>query len=50
MLDREHMAQACNVARAGIHTYWEYPSAPGRGWPDRLRDEIGSARSVGVKC
>jgi Xaa-Pro dipeptidase len=49
MLDHEHMTQAHGVSRADIHTYWEYPSAAGRGWPDRLRDEIGNARSVGVE-
>jgi Xaa-Pro dipeptidase len=48
-LDQEHMKQAHNIAPDEIHAYWEYPAAAGRGWPDRLRDQIGSARTVGVE-
>ena len=48
-LDHEHMGKAHNVAREDIHTYWEYPAAAGRGWPDRLREQIGTAQTVGVE-
>jgi len=48
-LDHEHMKQAHHVAPDDIHTYWEYPAPAGRGWPDRLRDQIGNARAVGVE-
>jgi Xaa-Pro dipeptidase len=49
MLDYEHMKKAHNIAPGDIHTYWEYPAPAGRQWPDRLRDQIGDARSVGVE-
>jgi Xaa-Pro dipeptidase len=48
-LDHEHMKKAHNIASDDIHTYWEYPAQAGRSWPDRLHEQIGHARSVGVE-
>jgi len=48
-LDQEHMKKAHGIDAACIHTYWDYPSPAGRGWSDRLVDEIGSAREIGVE-
>jgi Xaa-Pro dipeptidase len=48
-LEHEHMKKAHNIRTEDIHTYWEYPAPAGRRWPDRLRDQIGSARTVGVE-
>jgi Xaa-Pro dipeptidase len=48
-LDHEHMKKAHNIPAENIHTYWEYPAPAGRGWPDRLRDQIGNAANVGVE-
>ena len=48
-LDHEHMKKAHHIAHEDIYTYWEYPAPTGRGWPERLRDQIGTARTVGVE-
>jgi len=48
-LDQEHMGSAHNIAAENIHTYWEYPAPAGRNWPDRLREEIGSASEIGIE-
>src|SRR4051794_35227220 len=48
-LEREHMEKAFTVDRENILTYWESPAPPGRGWPDRLREQISDARRVGVE-
>jgi Xaa-Pro dipeptidase len=48
-LEHEHMKKAQNIVPENIHTYWDYPARTGHGWPDRLRDEIGNARQVGVE-
>lgn len=48
-LDHEHMKKAHQVAPADIHTYWEYPTLAGRGWPERLREQIGTAQTIGVE-
>jgi Xaa-Pro dipeptidase len=47
MLERDHLAQAPSVQR--VHTYWDYPSPPGEGWGERLRELIGGAKTVGVE-
>src|SRR5258708_258451 len=48
-LDHEHMKKAHNIPTEDIHTYWEYPAAAGRSWPDRLRAQMGGAREIGVE-
>ena len=50
-LDHEHMKKARNIKdkEQDIQTYWEYPSPPGRGWPERLHELIGSAKQIGVE-
>ncbi len=48
-LDLEHMKKATTVAVENTRTYWEYPAPVGRGWPDRLRDEIGNVTEVGIE-
>ena len=47
MLERDHLALAASVRR--VHTYWDYPSLPGQGWAERLRDLIGRAPALGIE-
>jgi Xaa-Pro dipeptidase len=47
MLERDHLALAASVQR--VQTYWDYPSLPGQGWAERLRDLIGQAPSLGIE-
>jgi Xaa-Pro dipeptidase len=46
-LDREHLAGAPNVR--DVHTYWDYPSPPGEGWPERLLELLGDCVGLGVE-
>ena len=48
-LDHEHMKKARNIKEQDIQTYWDYPSPPGRGWPERLHELIGNAKQIGVE-
>lgn len=48
-LDHEHMKKAHNIPPENIHTYWEYPAPAGLNWPDRLCEQLGHAREVGVE-
>jgi len=48
-LDQRHMKKAHNISAENICTYWEYPAAAGRSWPDRLRDQVGDAQQIGVE-
>ncbi|MFC2173524.1 M24 family metallopeptidase [Acidobacteriota bacterium] len=48
-LDHEHMKKAHSVSEQDIHTYWEYPSPPGRGWPERILELIGNVQRIGVE-
>ncbi len=48
-LEQEHMKKACNISEQDIQTYWDYPAASGRGWPDRLHELIGDAKEIGVE-
>ena len=48
-LEHEHMKEAGNIREQDIQTYWEYPSTPGRGWPERLHELIGNAKQIGVE-
>ena len=48
-LEHQHMKKASTVPSQDILTYWEYPATAGRGWPDRLRDLIGKAKSIGIE-
>ena len=47
MLERDHLAQAASVRR--VHTYWDYPSPPGQGWTEKLRDLLDGAGAIGVE-
>lgn len=50
MLDHEHLLKKAHCIDAkSIHSYWDFPAPSGRGWPDRLREHIGSARTIGVE-
>ncbi|MGD8626470.1 MAG: Xaa-Pro peptidase family protein [Anaerolineae bacterium] len=46
-LEQEHLAAAPNVGR--VHHYWDYPSPPGVGWPERLLELLGSTAGLGVE-
>jgi len=46
-LDREHLTGAPNVSQ--VHHYWDYPSPPGEGWPERLLDLLKGVRRLGVE-
>jgi Xaa-Pro dipeptidase len=46
-LDREHLASAPNVGT--VLCYWDYPSPPGQGWPERLHELLQGATSLGVE-
>ena len=48
-LEQEHMKRAHNIPHEKIQTYWDYPAATGRGWPDRLRELMEGSRQVGVE-
>jgi Xaa-Pro dipeptidase len=48
-LDQEHMKKAHGIDATNIHTYWEYPAPAGRNWRNRLHDQIGTAKQVGVE-
>jgi Xaa-Pro dipeptidase len=48
-LDYEHMKKAHNICPEHIHSYWDFPAPPGRGWPDRLCERISDAQQVGVE-
>ena len=46
-LDREHLTSAPNVRK--IHHYWDYPSPPGEGWPERLLALLQGNLRLGVE-
>ena len=46
-LDQEHLRTAPNVG--DVHRYWDYPSPPGEGWPERLRELLGGLSHLGVE-
>jgi Xaa-Pro dipeptidase len=46
-LDREHLTSAPNVSE--VHHYWDYPSPPGEGWPERLLDLVQGIQRLGVE-
>ena len=46
-LDREHLSSAPNVSE--VHHYWDYPSPPGEGWPERLLDLVQGIKRLGVE-
>ena len=46
-LDREHLASAPNVG--AVLSYWDYPSPPGQGWPERLHELVGGLSQLGVE-
>ena len=50
LMDRDHLKKkAHNINPDNIHSYREYPALQGRGWPERMADEIGAATSIGVE-
>jgi Xaa-Pro dipeptidase len=46
-LDQEHLKSAPNVG--AVHRYWEYPSLPGEGWPERLHELLSGISRLGVE-
>jgi Xaa-Pro dipeptidase len=46
-LDREHLASAPNVG--AVQSYWDYPSPPGQGWPERLQELLTGVGNLGVE-
>lgn len=46
-LDREHLAGAPNVG--SVHSYWDYPSPAGQGWPERLGELLAGISRLGVE-
>ncbi|MCB2186627.1 MAG: Xaa-Pro peptidase family protein [Deltaproteobacteria bacterium] len=46
-LEQEHLAGQPNIAR--VEAYWDYPSPPGQGWPERLRELLAGVTSLGVE-
>ena len=46
-LDREHLASAANVG--AVASYWDYPSPPGQGWPERLAELLHGLPQLGVE-
>ncbi len=46
-LDREHLTSAPNVGE--VHSYWDYPSPPGQGWPERLFDLLQGIDRLGIE-
>jgi Xaa-Pro dipeptidase len=46
-LDREHLASAPNVGQ--VFQYWDYPSPPGEGWPERLLTLLQGISRVGIE-
>lgn len=46
-LEHEHLKAAPNVRT--VHRYWEYPSPPGEGWPERLLEMLEGINCLGVE-
>jgi Xaa-Pro dipeptidase len=46
-LDREHLAIAPNVGQ--VYSYWDYPSPPGEGWPERLHELLQGVTCLGIE-
>lgn len=46
-LDQEHLKTAPNVG--AVHRYWDYPSPPGEGWPERLLDLLKGINRLGIE-
>jgi Xaa-Pro dipeptidase len=46
-LEVEHLRAAPNVEQ--VDSYWDYPSPPGQGWPERLHDLLAGVSALGVE-
>ena len=46
-LEKTHLEVAPNIET--VHAYWDYPSPPGQGWPERLRDLLAGVARLGVE-
>lgn len=46
-LERDHLHAAPNVS--DVQHYWDYPSPPGQGWPERLLSLLDGFERVGVE-
>ncbi len=46
-LELDHLQGAPNVDQ--VHHYWDYPSPPGEGWPERLRERLAGAERLGLE-
>lgn len=46
-LDQEHLNDAPNINE--VRRYWDYPSPPGEGWPERLAELLSPKDQLGVE-
>lgn len=46
-LEQEHLKAAPNVGE--VYSYWEYPSPPDAGWPEKLLELVQGVRNLGVE-
>jgi Xaa-Pro aminopeptidase len=46
-LELDHLQGAPNVD--WVHHYWDYPSPPGQGWPERLEEELAGITRLGLE-
>ncbi|MDF2629449.1 MAG: Aminopeptidase YpdF [Symbiobacteriaceae bacterium] len=46
-LEQDHLRAAPNVSE--VRHYWDYPSPPGEGWPERLTELLAGAGRVAVE-
>jgi Xaa-Pro dipeptidase len=46
-LELEHLQGAPNVD--AVRHYWDYPSPPGQGWPERLRERLAGIGRLGLE-
>ncbi|HLN59935.1 MAG TPA: Xaa-Pro peptidase family protein [Symbiobacteriaceae bacterium] len=46
-LEQDHLKAAPNVSE--VRHYWDYPSPPGEGWPERLSELLAGAGRVAVE-
>ena len=46
-LEKEHLRTSTQIAK--IHTYWDYPSPKGQGWPERLEALVRDTGRLGVE-
>ena len=48
-LEELHLAEAHNLEKEDIETYWEYPAPKGRRWPEKLCTLASNCREIAVE-